>query len=171
MRRCYSLLIALCVFSSCLPGGSFYRQTWTNGWFFNRNDGEKIVRTAKRYIGVPYRHGGETPRGFDCSGYVMYVYKENGIQLPRSVKQQYQAGRRVSKGALRPGDLIFFKTSRKRLSHVGIYVGDGRFLHAPRSGKRVSYANMNKPYWKKRFAGAVTFMSGNRIKEGYHAAL
>ncbi|TFH38849.1 MAG: NlpC/P60 family protein, partial [Chrysiogenales bacterium] len=115
-----------------------------------------------RYIGVRYRHGGETPRGFDCSGYVMYVYRKNGILLPRSAARQYRAGRKISLRSAAPGDLLFFNTSgRRRLSHVGIYMGGSRFLHAPRTGKRISYANLKNPYWKRRYTGAVTFLKGN----------
>jgi len=129
------------------------------GWFSRMDEGSRIVRTAKKYQGVPYRYGGETPRGFDCSGYVMYVYKLNGILLPRSVRAQYRAGRPIGIRQARPGDLVFFRTSRKRrLSHVGIYMGDRRFIHAPRTGKRVTVADMRNPYWKKRYIGAVTFI-------------
>ncbi len=131
----------------------------STGWFTRMDQGSRIVRTAEKYRGVPYRYGGESPRGFDCSGYVMYVYKKNGILLPRSVKGQYHAGRPVRLGQAKPGDLVFFRTSKKRrLSHVGIYMGGRRFIHAPSSGKRVTSTDMRNPYWKKRYAGAVTFM-------------
>lgn len=143
-----------------ITGCSFYQ----NGWIRSGGERAGIVRTAERYVGAPYRHGGATPRGFDCSGYVMYVYKQNGILLPRQVHRQYDAGLHIRLRQAQPGDLVFFRTSRNsRLSHVGIYLGGDRFIHAPRSGKRVSYANMDKPYWKKRFRGAVTFMRDGRM--------
>jgi cell wall-associated NlpC family hydrolase len=151
-------VISLAVFfiTGC---GSFH-----HGWFRSESERAGIVRTAERYIGAPYRHGGATPRGFDCSGYVMYVYKQNGILLPRQVHRQYDAGRHISLGRAQPGDLVFFRISgRRNLSHVGIYMGGGRFIHAPRSGKRVTYANIDKPYWKKRYRGAVTFMKSDRM--------
>jgi cell wall-associated NlpC family hydrolase len=89
----------------------------------------------------------------------MYVYQKNGILLPRSVERQYGAGRHIRYRRAEPGDLVFFRIAPGRsVSHVGIYLGDNRFLHAPRTGKRVSYADMSKPYWKKRYRGAVTFM-------------
>lgn len=150
MGRRFSIAAVLLLFMvSCLPGG--YRE--------GRRDRDSVVRTAKKYVGVRYRHGGTSPRGFDCSGFVMYVYERNGILLPRSVKSQYQAGRKIRFAQAKPGDLVFFKTSRRnRLSHVGIYLGGKKFIHAPRTGKRVSYANMGKPYWRKRYIGSVTFL-------------
>ncbi|OHD68871.1 MAG: hypothetical protein A2W19_15345 [Spirochaetes bacterium RBG_16_49_21] len=164
MKHCASKSTLLFVFLlSCVSNSGSYQDTWRNGWYYNKGDRMKIVRTAKRHLGVRYRNGGSSPDGFDCSGYVMYVYKRNGVLLPRTVKSQYYAGKKISFGTARPGDLIFFKITKKRYSHVGIYVGDGRFIHAPRTGKRVSYADMDKPYWKKRYIGAVTFMQGNRL--------
>ena len=152
--------LALILLVSCSTGG-YYRNSRQSGWLHSGDDRIKIVRTAERLIGVRYKKGGVTPRGFDCSGYVMYVYRKNGVVLPRTVKSQYLAGRRIRAGRLRPGDLVFFKTSnRNRFSHVGIFVGDNRFVHAPRTGKSVSYAEINRPYWKKRFIGAVTFVRG-----------
>jgi gamma-D-glutamyl-L-lysine dipeptidyl-peptidase len=145
---------------SCISGCSFH---W-NGWISSKDERGRIVRTAERYIGAPYHHGGSTPRGFDCSGYVMYVYRQNGILLPREVGGQYEAGKHIRPRQVQPGDLVFFKTSRRhRLSHVGIYLGDNRFIHAPSSGKRVSYADMGKSYWKKRYRGAVTFIRKDSI--------
>jgi len=160
MKNIFLSIAAIVITASFIQGCSFYR----NGWIHSRKEGVRIVRTAERYIGAPYRHGGATPRGFDCSGYVMYVYQQNGILLPRQVDRQYEAGKHIKLRQAEPGDLVFFRTSRRnRLSHVGIYIGENRFIHAPRSGKRVTYADMGKPYWKKRYRGAVTFMSSDRI--------
>jgi len=156
MNRILLVIIMILLMAVILTGCGY---SW-HGQFYGYSERSRIVRTAQRYLGVQYRHGGASPRrGFDCSGYVMYVYEKNGILLPRSVQRQYHAGRRIRLRQAKPGDLIFFRTSRgKRLSHVGIYMGGKRFIHAPRSGKRVSYADMNKPYWKKRYIGAVTFI-------------
>ena len=118
---------------------------------------EKIVSTANKYLGVKYKMGGTTPSGFDCSGYVMYVYHVNGLDLPRTASGQFLEGRKINIGTARPGDLVFFKTSSKRFSHVGIYLGNNRFIHSPRTGKKVSQAEMSNSYWKKRFVGAVTY--------------
>jgi cell wall-associated NlpC family hydrolase len=95
----------------------------------------KVVRYARRYLGVRYRYGGASPRtGFDCSGFVAFVYGHFGVALPHYSVAQFGLGRRVPRGSLRPGDLVFFDG----LGHVGIYVGKGRFIHAPHSGTRVS---------------------------------
>ncbi len=119
----------------------------------------QVVQTAKRYLGVPYRYGGESPDGFDCSGFVMYVYDRNGLRLPRGTVEQYRAGRPVSRRSLGPGDLLFFSIRGGKISHVGIYAGGESFIHAPRSGKRVSLARLDNDYWRKRYAGAVTYFS------------
>jgi len=118
-----------------------------------------IVRTAKRYIGLPYRWGGSSAEhGFDCSGLAMAVYHYNGINIPRSSREQYMAGNPVDVRNLLPGDLVFFTTSwGKRVSHVGIYAGDGRFIHAPGQGKRVRFAKLSKRYYQTRYAGARTY--------------
>ncbi len=119
----------------------------------------RIIATAKRYLGVKYRYGGTTPRGFDCSGLVMYVFRKNGIKISRSAKRQFYRGKRVYLKRAKPGDLVFFQTSRyKRISHVGIYLGNYRFIHAPRTGKRVSYASIRTRYWRKRLVGVVRYL-------------
>ena len=105
-------------------------------------------------VGTPYRYGGAGPQGFDCSGLVYYSYRKAGIAVPRGTGEQYRQSRRVKLSRLQPGDLIFFRISRDRLSHVGIYAGSGRFIHAPSSGKRVAYASLDNPYWEARVIGA-----------------
>jgi len=92
--------------------------------------GERAVRIARRYLGTPYSYGGASPGGFDCSGFVMYVYGKLGVALPHHAASQYALGRAVAYSALRPGDLVFFSG----LGHVGLYVGKGRFIDAPQSG-------------------------------------
>lgn len=118
-----------------------------------------IVQTARAQIGTPYRYGGASPAGFDCSGLVMYVYRKNGIDLPRTATDQYLEGRRISKRNLQPGDLVFFRISGNGISHVGIYAGRGKFIHAPKPGKRVSFASLNNPYWARHFCGAASYLN------------
>lgn len=119
---------------------------------------KKLIQTAEKYLGVKYKMGGTSPGGFDCSGLVMYVYKKNGLKLPRSADDQYYKGKKLNKKRLLPGDLVFFNTSGRGISHVGIYAGENRFIHAPRTGKKVSFADLNNSYWKKKYIGAVSYL-------------
>ena len=114
---------------------------------------EAIIATAKQYIGVPYVWGGSTPSGFDCSGYVKYVFGKHGITLPRTSRDQYNVGIWVSKSNLRPGDLVFYNTSGNGVSHLGIYIGNGQFIHAS-SSRGVMISEMSNSYWSARYYGA-----------------
>ena len=107
-------------------------------------------------LGIRYRRGGSSPEaGFDCSGFVSHVFQEAlGLVLPRSSREMSNSGQVVSRDDLRPGDLVFFNTMRKAFSHVGIYLGDNQFVHAPRSGGRVRIEDLSQSYWSKRFNGA-----------------
>ncbi len=107
-------------------------------------------------IGVDYRYGGQSPRtGFDCSGLVAHVFHEGyGISLPRNTQGQSQVGESVSADELRPGDLVFYNTQNRPFSHVGIYLGDGRFVHAPRTGATVRIEKLDSSYWSRRWNGA-----------------
>lgn len=107
-------------------------------------------------VGVPYRFGGTSPRGMDCSGLVQYAYREAGIRVPRTVADQRRHSFPVSMDELRAGDLLFFRLGG-RISHVGIYLGQQSFVHAPRTGKRVSVTSLDSSYWKKRLVGAGRF--------------
>ncbi len=114
----------------------------------------KIITTAKKYIGVPYVWAGTTPKGFDCSGFTQYVFKQHGIGLNRTTDTQYKQGTYVSKKNLQPGDLVFFQnTYRKGISHVGIYIGDGKFIHAS-SSKGITITPLSNSYWAARYYGA-----------------
>lgn len=116
----------------------------------------KAVRVAKQQLRKKYRWGGTTPkRGFDCSGLMQYAYKSAQVRLPRTASEQYRFTKRIPLSRMQTGDLIFFHTrrSRKRVNHVGIYMGGGNFIHAPRKGKRVSISKLNR-YWKRRVIGA-----------------
>ena len=100
--------------------------------------GQRAVRIAAGELGVPYRYGGSSPSGFDCSGLVAYVYGKLGVRLPHNAAAQYGYGRPVARGSLRPGDLVFFHG----LGHVGLYIGRGRIIHAPQSGERVEIQSL-----------------------------
>jgi hypothetical protein len=134
------------------------KQKKRGGRSYLRNE---LVGTAKKFIGVPYRWGGSSRReGFDCSGLTMVVYQLNGLNLPRSSKQQYRVGRPIRRSQLSQGDLVFFATSGgRRVSHVGIYVGNGRFIHAPGRGKRIRTELLTKKYFKTRYVGARTYLN------------
>ena len=116
----------------------------------------ELAMTAMTLIGAHYKYGGNSPEtGIDCSGLVRYVFKEAwGATLPRTSLELSRAGEEVSRDELQPGDLVFYNTMRRNYSHVGIYLGDNKFIHAPSSGKKVRIDNMELAYWKKRFNGA-----------------
>src|SRR5689334_6213612 len=118
--------------------------------------GPELVFQALATAGVPYRRGGESPQtGFDCSGLVAHVYKEAfGVQLPHNAREQSRVGRHITVSGLEPGDLVFYNTERRPYSHVGIYLGDHRFIHAPKPGASVRVEDMRAAYWSRRFDGA-----------------
>jgi hypothetical protein len=119
----------------------------------------ELVRTVRRYLGVPYRWGGETANGFDCSGLTMVSYRINGLNLPRNSRSQFQAGRPVTRQQLQQGDLVFFATrGGRRVTHVGMFIGDGQFIHAPRTGKTVRVAKLSTPFFAKTYVGARTYL-------------
>ena len=115
-----------------------------------------LIQQGLDYLGVPYRFGGTSPeKGFDCSGFVGSVFRNAlGLDLPRSARDMAREGERVSMTELKPGDLVFFNTMRRAFSHVGIYLGDNRFVHAPSRGGGVRIEDMRDRYWSARFNGA-----------------
>lgn len=115
-----------------------------------------MIMQAMSLLGVPYRRGGNTEStGFDCSGFVRHLYEKSvGRLLPRRAEDQARATQVIDREELKPGDLVFFNTMRRAFSHVGIYVGDGKFIHSPRAGKSVQVEDMRSAYWQKRFNGA-----------------
>ena len=116
----------------------------------------ELVVTALGFLGVPYRMGGNTVEtGFDCSGFVRAMYQQTvGLVLPRKAEQQAAATEKIERGDLQPGDLVFFNTLKRAFSHVGIYVGEGKFIHSPKPGGEVRVENMGMSYWNHRFDGA-----------------
>ncbi len=117
---------------------------------------KNLVQTAGRFIGTPYRWGGQSARrGFDCSGLTMTVYRLNGLDLPRNSRAQFSSGTPIQRDDLQEGDLVFFATDGlKRVSHVGVYAGGGKFIHAPGQGKRIRVASLSNGYFKRRYRGA-----------------
>ena len=120
-----------------------------------RDMGYIAARTAERFVGIPYQWGGDTVvDGMDCSGFVRAVYNLCGINIPRTSRDQYKAGNPVEKNELRDGDLIFFGSSPSSINHVGIYVGEGKFVHAPKRGEDIKTAAVDESYFERRFVGA-----------------
>ena len=116
----------------------------------------ELVMQAMGLLGVPYKRGGTSEeKGFDCSGFVRHMYEKSvGLVLPRRAEEQAKVTEEISRSELKPGDLVFFNTLKRTFSHVGIYVGDGKFIHAPRLGKAVRVDDMREAYWQQRFNGA-----------------
>ena len=123
-----------------------------------RDRASEMVVSAMHFLGVPYRRGGSSEDdGFDCSGFTRHVFERSlGLVLPRRADEQARLGllAQVGRDELKPGDLVFFNTMRRAFSHVGIYVGDGKFIHAPRQGGKVRIEDMRTAYWNKRYNGA-----------------
>lgn len=121
---------------------------------------DDIIETAESFIGLPYRWGGSSPKeGFDCSGLTMAVYQLNGLKLPRSSWQQYSTGTPVKKTQLMKGDLVFFaRPKTRRVSHVGIYAGNNRFIHAPGKGKRIRIDSLRNDFFAQNYMGARTYV-------------
>jgi len=121
----------------------------------DRDMGFIAARTAERFVGIPYRWGGDTVvDGLDCSGFVRAVYNLCGVNIPRTSREQYKTGESVSKSELKDGDLVFFGSSASKINHVGIYVGNDKFVHAPRRGEDIKVAGIHENYFEKRFVGA-----------------
>lgn len=133
--------------------------------FFERytNAAQDVILQGLKLVGVRYRFGGnDESSGLDCSGFVRLVFKDSvGAQLPRTAAEMSQVGQRIDTSQLKPGDLVFFNTMRRTFSHVGIYLGDNHFLHAPRTGAEVRVENMEDSYWIKRYNGARRIIDGN----------
>jgi len=116
----------------------------------------ELVIQAMGLLGVPYKRGGTSEeKGFDCSGFVRHMFEKSvGLVLPRRAEEQAKVTEEINRSELKPGDLVFFNTMKRTFSHVGIYIGDGKFIHAPRPGKSVRVDDMREAYWQKRFNGA-----------------
>lgn len=125
---------------------------------------EAVIQAVSQ-LGTPYRWGGgSTENGFDCSGLTQHAYQAASIELPRTSAEQYRATKRIEREALRPGDLVFFRLNGNRIDHVGIYVGGDRFIHAPSSGKSVSFASLDNVFWSGKYVGGGRAAEANELQ-------
>jgi len=129
------------------------------GKWSNTEERDLFIRVVKNFLGVPYRLGGSTLKGIDCSAFVKKIYEIFNVQLPRTVREQFLFGRKVEENDLEEGDLVFFKTKRANNAHVGIYIGDDQFVHASSRNREVKVDNLRTPYFNQRF------LRGVRVKE------
>ncbi len=119
--------------------------------------GRAIAALAISLVGTPYHFGGADGAGFDCSGLALYVHERMGLPIPRTAAEQQRAARPIALAQLAPGDLVFFDIHARRVDHVGIYAGDGRFVHAPRPGLAVTYGDLSRGFYARHLAGAGRF--------------
>lgn len=139
------------------PKSSYQVASRGSGTALGAGNPQKVVSYAKEFLGIKYLYGGMSPNGFDCSGFTSYVYKAFGINLPRTASGQAGTGLSVSKDNLVPGDLVFFETYTKGISHVGIYVGNGQFIHAS-SSKGITITSLSDSYYLTRYRGATRIL-------------
>lgn len=123
------------------------------------SSGSAVVTTAQKYLGVPYVWGGSTVSGFDCSGFTQYVLKQNGINIPRTAAEQFATGTPVTKTNLQVGDLVFFTTYKPGASHVGFYMGDGKFIHASSAAKQVTISELADEYYTSHYIGSRRYVN------------
>jgi cell wall-associated NlpC family hydrolase len=156
--RPLALVVLLATLAACTPF-----QPGLPGDATARPDpGVALLAVAQSRIGAPYRYGGAGPDAFDCSGLVAYAHRQLGLSVPRTAAEQFAAATPVQRQDLRPGDLVFFRLEQRQVSHVGIYAGDDRFVHAPQSGGHVRMAQLDDEYFRGRYAGAGRLYDGGQ---------
>ncbi len=176
MRFVVTLLASLCICSAAhaapatAPGDDISRLLAERGILERigevgtrvESKASELVVNAMGFLGVPYKRGGTSVEtGFDCSGFVRTIYEQTaGLILPRKAEQQAAATQKIDKSDLQPGDLVFFNTMKRTFSHVGIYVGNGKFIHSPKPGAEVRVEDMGVSYWNRRFDGARRVSNG-----------
>jgi murein DD-endopeptidase len=144
-------LVATAMLAGCASSPQVTEQTTVRA---SNEVASKAIAYAREMLGKPYKYAGDTPAGFDCSGLVKYSYGRAGISMPRDTRAQRRMSVLVSMRSLREGDLLFFDQEGKKTSHVGIYIGNGRFIHAPSSGGKVRTDSLNAEFWKKHLVEA-----------------
>ncbi len=145
------LFVLLCLFAQ----GCGKSKVSAPGGIARERSGPAVVATARTQIGKPYKYGGASPRtGFDCSGLIVWSFKQHGVAVPRLAKDQAKYGRAVKRSQLKPGDIVVFRISGRAGYHTGIYSGNGKFVHSPSSGKRIREESMSAVYWKRRYVSA-----------------
>ncbi len=154
MNRLLSLATLLCLLAGCASAPPdrdvLSPESSASGAF-----GDEVALRAIAQVGTPYRYGGADLHGFDCSGLVFFIHRELGVTVPRTAAEQYAASQPVNVRRLEPGDLLFFRTTqRKRVTHVGIYAGGGRFIHAPQTGRMIELRDLSDDYYGPRLVGA-----------------
>jgi cell wall-associated NlpC family hydrolase len=139
-----------------LPAAELKREDWdgSGGAASLQSRGEELASFALSLRGVPYRYGGATREGFDCSGLVFYSHRQLGLTVPRTSRDQADGARQIKESKLRRGDLVFFKIGSRHVNHVGIYIGERRFVHAPGAGKPVTINSLDDEYYVQRFDSA-----------------
>jgi murein DD-endopeptidase len=140
-------------FRTGMPGASKPPVATAPGTLPETQAGREIADAAAALLGAPYRYGGAGPDKFDCSGLVSYVHRQFGYATPRTAAQQFAAATPVPRGELRPGDLVFFRLNGATVSHVGVYIGNDQFVHAPQTGAAVRVARLEDDYYRNRYAG------------------
>jgi murein DD-endopeptidase len=131
---------------------------------FDPSAGAAIAASASTLVGTPYHFGGADAAGFDCSGLALYVHERAGVYIPRTAREQQKVAHAVPLDALLPGDLVFFHLHARGIDHVGIYVGDGRFVHAPHAGLKVTYARLDQGYYAHHLVSAGRFWQGAQAR-------
>ncbi len=131
-------------------------QPMPEGHQLNQAQTDQLIGSAMGLLGVAYRFGGTSPTtGMDCSGFMQYIFSRTmRVSLPRTAAEQSRSGAPVNRGALQPGDMVFFNTEGNRVSHVGLYIGNDRFIHAPRTGKNIEITSLSNSYWSRRYITA-----------------
>jgi murein DD-endopeptidase len=165
VRRIGALTAALLLAAGCapfqrgLPGDGQHGGTSSGATGVPQADTRsELLRVAESRLGAPYRYGGSGPDTFDCSGLVEYAYRQIGIAVPRTAAAQFAAATPVRRRDMQPGDLVFFRLSGRKVGHVGIYLGDDRFVHAPQSGGHVRTASLDEEIFRRGFVGAGRFL-------------